>query len=52
MRDEKDSEVADRELGELTGELRTMIPGVTVLFAFLLTVPFSTRFVADRKAHR
>lgn len=31
----------DRQLDELTGELRVIIPGVTVLFAFLLTVPFS-----------
>jgi MFS family permease len=29
---------------ELLGELRTIIPGVQVLFAFLLTVPFSARF--------
>jgi MFS family permease len=29
---------------ELLGELRTIIPGVQVLFAFLLTVPFSSRF--------
>lgn len=29
---------------ELLEELRTIIPGVQVLFAFLLTVPFSARF--------
>lgn len=29
---------------ELLGELRTVIPGVQVLFAFLLTAPFSSRF--------
>jgi Family of unknown function (DUF6328) len=29
---------------ELLEELRTVIPGVQVLFAFLLTVPFSARF--------
>lgn len=34
----------DRELGELVQELRVMLPGVQVLFAFLLTVPFSQRF--------
>ena len=34
----------DRELGELLQELRVLLPGVQVLFAFLLTVPFSTRF--------
>lgn len=33
-----------RELGELPRELRVMLPGVQVLFAFLLTVPFSARF--------
>ena len=31
---------------ELLEELRTVIPGVQVLFAFLLTVPFSARFTA------
>lgn len=34
----------DRELGELLQELRVILPGVQVLFAFLLTVPFSQRF--------
>jgi hypothetical protein len=34
----------DRELGELLQELRVTLPGVQVLFAFLLTVPFSDRF--------
>ncbi|MBI2711179.1 MAG: hypothetical protein HYX34_16030 [Actinobacteria bacterium] len=34
----------DRELGELLQELRVTLPGVQVLFAFLLTVPFSQRF--------
>lgn len=29
---------------ELLEELRTIIPGVQVLFAFLLTVPFTARF--------
>jgi hypothetical protein len=33
-----------RELGELLQELRVVLPGVQVLFAFLLTVPFSARF--------
>jgi len=35
----------DRELGELLGELRVVLPGVQVLFAFLLIVPFTDRFV-------
>ncbi len=34
----------DRELSELLSELRVVLPGVTVLFAFLLTVPFTARF--------
>lgn len=34
----------DRELVELLQELRVILPGVQVLFAFLLTVPFSQRF--------
>jgi len=34
----------DRELNELLQELRVTLPGVQVLFAFLLTVPFSQRF--------
>ena len=41
---QRDHQTLDRELSELTSELRTIIPGVTVLFAFLLTVPFTTRF--------
>jgi hypothetical protein len=35
---------ADRELDELTSELRVLLAATTVLFAFLLTVPFSARF--------
>jgi hypothetical protein len=34
----------DRELIELLNELRVTLPGVQVLFAFLLIVPFSQRF--------
>ena len=33
-----------RELIELLQELRIVIPGVQILFAFLLTVPFSQGF--------
>ena len=43
-RDETELERADRNLGELLQELRVLVTGVQVLFAFLLTVPFSTRF--------
>jgi phosphatidylserine synthase len=34
----------DRELIELLNELRVTLPGVQVLFAFLLIVPFSQQF--------
>ena len=34
----------DRELIELLNELRVALPGVQVLFAFLLGVPFTQRF--------
>jgi hypothetical protein len=34
----------NRELIELLNELRVALPGVQVLFAFLLIVPFSERF--------
>jgi len=43
-RDESPSERADRNLNELLGELRVALPGVQVLFAFLLIVPFNQRF--------
>jgi hypothetical protein len=41
---ESDKERVDRELIELLNELRVVLPGVQVLFAFLLTVPFSNGF--------
>ena len=41
---EKEHERMARELVELLQELRVVLPGVQVLFAFLLTVPFSARF--------
>jgi uncharacterized protein DUF6328 len=37
-------ERADRNLAEILAELRVALPGVQVLFAFLLTVPFTRRF--------
>ncbi len=43
-RDETPTERADRNLAELLQELRVALPGVQVLFAFLLTVPFQPRF--------
>jgi predicted membrane channel-forming protein YqfA (hemolysin III family) len=41
---ESKDERLDRELIELLNELRVALPGVQVLFAFLLAVPFSQRF--------
>jgi uncharacterized protein DUF6328 len=43
-RDETPAERADRNLSELLQELRVALPGVQVLFAFLLTVPFAQGF--------
>jgi len=42
--DEGNKERVDRELIELLNELRVALPGVQVLFAFLLTVPFAQCF--------
>jgi hypothetical protein len=43
-RAESEQERVDRNLSELLGELRVALPGVQVLFAFLLVVPFNPRF--------
>jgi hypothetical protein len=43
-RRETEEERADRNLSDLLQELRVALPGVQVLFAFLLTVPFTQRF--------
>jgi hypothetical protein len=43
-REETSRERLDRNLSELTGELRVAVTGVQVLFAFLLVVPFDARF--------
>ena len=42
----------DRELQELLGEVRVVLPGVTVLFAFLLSLPFTARFSSLTGAQR
>jgi hypothetical protein len=41
-RDETPLERVDRNMQELNGELRVVVTGVQVLFAFLLVVPFDT----------
>lgn len=43
-RHETPLERLDRNLEELTGELRVVVTGVQVLFAFLLIVPFNSGF--------
>lgn len=43
-RQESEGERLDRNLGELLQELRVALPGVQVLFAFLLAVPFQQNF--------
>ena len=42
--EETQAERLNRELDQLLGELRVAMPGVQVLFAFLLAVPFQQRF--------
>jgi Family of unknown function (DUF6328) len=45
-REETEGQRLDRNLGELLGELRVALPGVQVLFAFLLVVPFNQGFAS------
>jgi spore maturation protein SpmA len=51
-RDETEIERLDRNLSELLQELRVALPGVQVLFAFLLTIPFNQRFVELTEAQK
>jgi hypothetical protein len=43
-RQETSLERLDRNLDEMTGEVRVIVTGVQVLFAFLLVVPFNSGF--------
>lgn len=43
-REESDEERLNRELDQLLNELRVAMPGVQILFAFLLAIPFQQRF--------
>ena len=43
-RDDEEQARLNRQLIELLNELRVALPGVQVLFAFLLAVPFQNRF--------
>lgn len=48
----EDGRDADRELDELLSELRVVLPAGTVLFAFLLILPFTARFASLTAAQR
>ena len=50
--DEAPKERVDRELIELLNELRVALPGVQVLFAFLLILPFQAGFREISDAER
>ncbi len=52
MEPETEKERVDRELIELLNELRVALPGVQVLFAFLLTIPFSRGFPRTTRVER
>jgi hypothetical protein len=41
---EEEKERLNRKLMELLNEVRVALPGIQVLFAFLLTLPFTSRF--------
>ncbi len=49
---ETHKERIDRELHELLEEIRVALPGVEVLFGFLLILPFSERFEALGEAQK
>jgi len=51
-REETELERYDRNLTELMGELRVALPGVQVLFAFLLVAPFNQRFSSVSRFER
>jgi Family of unknown function (DUF6328) len=51
-REETELERLNRELDQLLNELRVAMPGVQVLFAFLLAVPFQQRFAGVTEFQR
>jgi predicted neutral ceramidase superfamily lipid hydrolase len=51
-RGEDERERVNRELIELLNELRVALPGGQVLFAFLLTLPFTQRFTKVTQVQR
>jgi hypothetical protein len=50
--DETEEDRLNRNLDQLISELRVALPGVQVLFAFLLAVPFNQRFARATAAQR
>jgi hypothetical protein len=50
--EENEKQRLDRELMELLNELRVALPGVQVLFAFLLAIPFAKGFPTTTKFER
>src|SRR4051794_23381396 len=50
--EENRKERVDRELIELLNEIRVALPGVQVLFAFLLTVPFQSGYSKATETQR
>jgi Family of unknown function (DUF6328) len=52
QRSPEDPELQSRRLTELLQELRVALTGVQILFAFLLTVPFTQRFAHVTKFQR
>ena len=51
-RSEEERELEHRRLIELLNELRVALTGVQIMFAFLLTVPFTQRFAHVTKFQR
>ena len=51
-RDDEEQERLNRQLLELLNELRVALPGVQVLFAFLLVLPFQQGFAEISDADR
>jgi hypothetical protein len=49
---ESEAERIDRELIELLNEVRVVLPGAQVLFAFLLTLPFMSTFDSISREER
>jgi hypothetical protein len=52
VRQESEADQLDRNWAELVQELRVIGTGVQILFAFLLSIPFQTRFVRTTALQR